>query len=264
MYNGISNGEFKKIIPPSDCPACGAELELRNDQLFCTGSSCSAKILKKIEHFAKTMKIKGLGEKTLDKLADFIEDIEDIYKLTPQILYPVVGEKIGEKLLSEIERSKTVDLATFVAAFSIPLFGSTAASHLSKLDFEFLEEITYKDLRSIGIGDKAATNFINWLATEWVDKYCNLPVSYSKSSSAPAADLGTVVITGTFEVPRTVLADTLKSYGFDVKDSVSSKTKYLLLGGSKGTSSKATKAKQLNVTIVTSVEELINKAKFLE
>jgi NAD-dependent DNA ligase len=206
------------------------------------------------------MKIKGLGEKTLEKLDDYINDIVDIYELTPEILYPIVGEKVGAKLLQEIDKSKTVYLATFIAAFSIPLFGNTAASQLSRIDFEYLEEITYKDLRSVGIGDKAAINFIDWLQKDWIDKYCNLPISIIKSSKAPAKQLGTVVITGTFEESRNVLGDRLRQLGFDVKDSISSKTKFLLVGGNKGQTSKTMKAQQLNIEIVYSVEELLQKA----
>lgn len=259
MYNSISNSEYTKIIPPTNCPSCDSVLELVNSQLFCRSFFCPAKSLKKIEHFAKTMKIKGLGQKTIEKLS-FLEDISDIYELNAQNLVPVVGEKIAEKLLQEIEKSKTVDLATFIAAFSIPLFGSTAASSLSKIDFEYLEEVTYKDLRSVGIGDKAACNFIDWLQEEWVDKYCNLPVKFLKSSKSPASALGTVVITGTFSESRNVLGNTLSQYGFDIKDSISSKTKFLLVGESKGISSKVKKAEQLNIMIVYSVEELLQKA----
>lgn len=260
MYNGISNVKYTKIIPPVECPSCGSELELVNDQLFCKASFCPAKTLKKIEHFCKTMKIKGLGEKTLEKLEDYINDIQDIYSISLESLSLVIGDKISVKLIQEIERSKTVDLATFIAAFSIPLFGNTAASQLSRIDFEYLEEITYKDLRSVGIGDKAANNFIDWLQTDWLDKYCNLPVTITKSSKAPTNQLGTVVITGTFEESRKVLGDRLRQMGFDVKEAISAKTKFLLVGGSKGQSSKTMKAKQLNIEIVSSVEELLQKA----
>lgn len=259
MYNSVMNSELKDIIPPSTCPSCGSDLEWVNDQLFCNNDNCLAKSSKKIEHYAKTMKIKGLGEKTIEKL-ECLTDISDIYRLTPELLYPAVGEKVGDKLLQEIEKSKTVDVATFIAAFSIPLFGSTAASTLSRIEFDFLEEITYKDLRAVGIGDKAATNFINWLQQEWIDNYCNLPIKIIKSPKAPVSSLGTVVITGTFSESRAVLADKLRQLGFDIKDTVSSKTKYLLSGEDKGNkSSKVKKAEQLNIIIVSSVEELIQK-----
>lgn len=259
MYNSNSNVKLIKITQPTNCPSCDSVLELVNAQLFCKNSLCPARSLKKIEHFAKTMKIKGLGEKTIEKLST-LEDIADIYLLTPEVVFPVIGEKLGEKLLFEIEKSKTVDLATFIAAFSIPLFGSTAAAALSKLDFKDLEEVTYEDLRSVGIGDKAASNFLEWVDAEWIDKYCFLPVTPTKSAAIKASSLGTVVITGTFDEPRNVLGETLRQLGFDIKESVSSKTKFLLVGESKGISSKEKKAKDLNIQIVYSLEELLTKA----
>lgn len=249
--------EMRVINPPTQCPSCASTLELVNDQLFCRNSNCSAKCLKKLEHFAKTMKIKGLGEKTLEKLAEYdICDIPDIYTLSSELLFSIVGEKVGIKLLDEINKSKTIDLATFIAAFGIPLFGNTMANKLNSIEKD-LEDITYEDLRAVGIGDKASSNFIDWVENEWIPNYSKLPIIIKKSSNGPKQSLGTVVITGTFDKSRKVLEEELRNHGFDVKESVSSKTKYLLKGEGKP-SSKEKKAKDLNISIVYSIEELLN------
>ena len=58
---------MKKIEIPVNCPVCDSKLELVQDQLFCRNSSCDAQVQGKLEHFAKTMKIKGLGPRTIDK-----------------------------------------------------------------------------------------------------------------------------------------------------------------------------------------------------
>ena len=63
-----------KIMPPANCPSCGSILEWKNDQLFCVSHSCQTKVYKRVEHFAKTLRIKGLGPKTVEKLA--LKDIE--------------------------------------------------------------------------------------------------------------------------------------------------------------------------------------------
>ena len=60
--------EMKEIIPPTNCPSCNDELVWEKDQLFCHNTKCSGKTSKKIEHFASTLKIKGLGPRTVDKL----------------------------------------------------------------------------------------------------------------------------------------------------------------------------------------------------
>ena len=73
---------LREIVPPTNCPACNSELEFVNDQLFCLEYSCSAKSAKRLEHFAKTLKIKGLGPSTIDRLGLF--DYDDIYSLIPR------------------------------------------------------------------------------------------------------------------------------------------------------------------------------------
>ena len=52
---------FAEILPPTQCPSCDSVLEWVNDQLFCRNRACPAQNSKAVEHFAKTIKIKGLG-----------------------------------------------------------------------------------------------------------------------------------------------------------------------------------------------------------
>ena len=49
---------MREILIPTHCPACNAELTWRNDILYCENSNlCPAQSTKKVEHFAKTLKI---------------------------------------------------------------------------------------------------------------------------------------------------------------------------------------------------------------
>ena len=122
---------LREIVPPTNCPACASELEFVNDQLFCISTSCSAKSAKRLEHFAKTLKIKGLGPSTIDRLG--LDDYDDIYCLSQvEISSLLASEKLGEKLHTEIQNSKSVDLITLLPAFSIPLIGSSATNKLAK------------------------------------------------------------------------------------------------------------------------------------
>jgi NAD-dependent DNA ligase len=117
---------MKQIIPPSNCPACMLDLVWEKDQLFCHNTTCSGKTSKKIEHFAKTLKIKGLGPRTVEKLQ--IDSIFDLYELPLEIMIDALqSEKLAVKLSREIESSKTVDLVELLPAFSIKLIGNTAS-----------------------------------------------------------------------------------------------------------------------------------------
>ena len=69
----------KQIIPPELCPSCDSSLVWENDILYCRNTECSAKNAKMVEHFARTLKIKGLGPKSIEKLG--LENISDIYSM---------------------------------------------------------------------------------------------------------------------------------------------------------------------------------------
>ena len=70
---------MQTITAPSTCPSCGSKLELSFPLLYCRNPSCGDQSSKKIEHFAKTLKIKGLGPATIDSLA--LESLNDIYSM---------------------------------------------------------------------------------------------------------------------------------------------------------------------------------------
>ena len=91
---------MRDILPPTNCPACNSELVYRNDQLFCEDSNCSAQWDKKVQHFASTLKIKGLGPATLDKLQ--IQEYEELYNLTASQIQERLGsQRLAEKLKTE-------------------------------------------------------------------------------------------------------------------------------------------------------------------
>ena len=58
----------KTITPPKNCPSCNSVLKWVKDQLFYMNDRCPTKNSKLVEHFAKSLRIKGLGPKTVDKL----------------------------------------------------------------------------------------------------------------------------------------------------------------------------------------------------
>ena len=139
---------------PTNCPACNSLLETVKDILYCRNESCSAKSSKKIEHFAKALKIKGLGKATIEKLD--LQDFHDIYSLSQEEIVEILGsEKLGEKLFVEIENSKSANLTTLLPAFSIPLIGRSASQKLTRR-ISTIFEITYQKCVDSGLGPKEA------------------------------------------------------------------------------------------------------------
>jgi DNA ligase (NAD+) len=240
---------------PSTCPICASTLERVNDQLFCRNESCDAKTSKKLQHFVKTMKIKGLGEKTIEKLD--LTDIYDLYELSIEKLTSTVGEKIGTKLLNEIAQSKEANLSTFIQSFGIPLIGNSAATKLAKVT-DSLWKITEPMAKTAGLGEKATSNLLNWIKLNR-SKYEDLPIKTITSKVNKVEEKFSVCITGKLNdfSSRPKAKEFLETKGVKVLSSLSSKTDYLVCDQSQSTSSSFVKAKNLNIPIITMNELLI-------
>ena len=246
---------------PDVCPSCGTSLELINDQLFCNNTSCPAKNSKIVEGFAKTLRIKGLGPKTIEKL-DLV-CIEDIYELTEERIKTKLGsEKIASKLINEIELSKNANLQELLPAFAIPLFGSTASQKLCNT-ISHIEELTEKRCSEAGLGPKVTTNIRSWYNKEYKNRYKRLPFTWKADifEGIPIVDINEVVcISGRLKSYRTK-ADAkkvLEKFGFRVKDTLT-KDVTILINESGIESSKTKSAESKNIRIVTNLTQLIGE-----
>ncbi len=246
-----------KISPPTTCPSCGYKLEFSNDLLYCKNPDCEAKSAKAVQHFAKTAKIKGLGEVSIKKLN--IASIEEIYSLTEEQLTTSLGEKNGLKLKAEIEHSKQLPLELLLPAFNIPLIGKSAAEKLKEANVDF-SQLTLESLKQAGIGPKAANNLLDWYNDTFLEKYVELlPFSFefSKQSTKPTNNKGTVCITGKLKSFKTKseAEKALTEAGYIVKSSIT-KDVTILVNESGVESAKTEKARQSGVTIVTNLTNL--------
>lgn len=248
-----------KINPPTNCSCCDSLLVRIENQLFCRNVSCSAQINGKLQHFTKTLKIKGFGEKTIEKLQ--LGSLEELFYLDRDELVETLGsEKIADKLLEEIERSKVASLATVIASFSIPLIGKTAAQKLSQV-VTSIEEITPEICKKAGLGEKASNNLLMWLENEYAELKDYLPFKFSTHVvNQEIKDSEVICITGKLKSFKTKAEATtiLTSLGFQVSDSVTKNTTYLVDEDNKN-SSKRQKADEYNVMIITNLLDFINK-----
>ena len=251
---------MRQIIIPTHCPACNTELDIVNDQLFCRNPDCPAKSSKRIEHFVKTLKIKGLGKATIEKLD--LQDYHEVYSFTEEELISLLdSEKLGAKLFAEIENSKSADLTTLLPAFSIPLIGRSASNKLTK-KVSNISEITYEKCIDSGLGPKAASNLIDWLVNQFnSNEYYKLPFSFScEKISEVSYNKGVVCITGKLKSYPTKAAaqKVLQSHGFETKDNLT-KDVTILLNESGIESAKTNKAQQMNIKIYNNIKQLIKE-----
>lgn len=248
-----------RIEIPTNCPCCNYKLELVNDQLFCRNQACSAQLEKKVEHFCKTLGIKGMGSKTIEKLQ--LADITELYYLEQdQVCSAVNSERVGLKLLAEIERSRNADLATVLSAFSIPLIGRTASTKLCSV-VNHVDEINATTCKQAGLGDKATQNLLSWLETEFCEIRHFLPFSFRAEQTSTTAISGkNICITGKLSSFKTKAEayKQLEQLGYTVVESVTKTTNYLVDEEDKG-STKRKKAEQLGIKIITNLDTFIKE-----
>ncbi len=248
---------MKQIIPPTHCPSCMTELGWVKDQLYCNNSNCPGKTSKKIEHFASTLKIKGLGPRTVEKLQ--IVDLYDLYELPLEIMIEALqSEKLAVKLHREIENSKLADLVELLPAFSIKLIGNTASRKICSV-VKNIDEINEDTCAEAGLGPTATENLLDWLFEEFTNGYDRLPFKWQQLTKIESNDAskGVVCITGKLKSYKTKAAakQYLETMGYLVKSSLT-KDVTILVNESGIESAKTQAARDKGVLIITNLKEI--------
>jgi len=240
---------------PTICPSCSSTLVRRNEQLFCENQGCAGKEAQKIEHFAKTVKIKGLGPSTISKLK--IASISDIYSLSlEEMVERLDSVKIAGKVFEEIQRSKNCSLQELLPAFSIPLIGKTASEKLCMV-LDDLNNLSEDVCKQAGLGPKATRNLMSWFEVDYNTIYKELPFSF-KSEKTVKPSKGIVCITGKLKSFKTKseAEKLLINSGYSVKSTLT-KDVTILVNESGIESAKTKKARDSGISIVCNINQLI-------
>lgn len=255
----MDEGFMKKIVPPTECPACNSKLVWKNDQLYCVASSCGAKIQKRLEHWAKLLKIKGLGPASIKKLD--VRSIVQLYELEEDDFVSVLGSKIGQKVFAEVVNSRQAPLNLVLPAFGISLIGQSATEKLSSVISQ-LDELTEEKAREAGLGPKAVINLMSWFETYYLSARTMLPFDFKFQEKAKAltATKGVVCITGKLKSFKTKAEATkaLTEAGYQVKPSVT-KQVTILVNESGIESAKTQKAREAGVSVITTLSQLLGE-----
>ena len=245
-----------KIEIPKVCPCCSYPVTWVNDQIFCRNTACDAQLFKKIENFCKVLSIKGMGAKTIEKLN--LADITELFYLDRDEVVKVLGEKVADKLLNEIEKSKEAALDNVIAAFSIPLVGGTAGKKIATV-VTTIDDITQETCRIAGLGSKVTENLLNWINTDYQEMKEFLPFTFKGTVKITNTDSKKVCITGKLAgyKKKSDAEGALAAAGYTLVDSVTKTTDYLIDETGVG-SSKRDKAVQYGITIITSLNDFLN------
>lgn len=206
--------------------------------------SANANQSKMLEHFIKTMDIKGLGPSSVAKL-NFTHPL-DIYANSN---WDVLGAN-GKKVAEEVERSKTKPYETVLAALGIKGVGKTAAKKIvTKLpSFQQLRNIQHTQIKTIG--PATVDSVISWLDNneDWV---YTLPLQLTQDLTVTeiAGTVKKVCVTGKLDMTRNQLKDVLESKGFQVVTTVTNDC-YALISDGETSSSKYKTAVKKNIQVI--------------
>lgn len=268
---------------PSTCPICGSLTKVvkqnASEVLYCTNPHCKGKLLGLLTHFVSKagLDIKGLSEQTLELLIKIgaVNNFSDILSLRnwrdKLVRLPGLGEKSVDKLLKSIDDACTnTDPAHFISALSIPGIGLAQAKIIVK-KFKTIDEFvksapTYNFTYLEGFGDVLQNNIRSWFSDEANLRELSILCDGIRFSGTESLDSNnnsiqsngklagkTICVTGNVHIfkNRKELTDKAEACGAKISSSVSKNTDYLINNDVTSSSSKNTKAKALNVPIIT-------------
>ncbi|MFQ6020091.1 MAG: NAD-dependent DNA ligase LigA, partial [Dehalococcoidia bacterium] len=264
---GKRTGRERRFTMPKRCPVCGGEVYRPPGEAmsYCSNRACPAQTYRWLTHFVQrgAMDIEGLGEQWSYALLDkgLVEDPADLYYLTREQLLSLerMGPVLADKILANIEASKTQPLARLIFALGIRHVGGeiaeTLASHFGSLDA--LAAASLEALEAIpAVGPKIAESVYEYFRDERnrrvTEKLKRAGVRPERGR--PAAREGPLsglsfVVTGTLAaMPRSEAQALLERLGAVVSDSVTKKTDYLVVGESPG--SKLQKAQRYGTKLL--------------
>ena len=276
-HNGASANDN-----PEFCPICQAATTIQTsadgvENLVCTNPQCEGKLINKLDHFCgkKGLDIKGLSEKTLEKLIDWewVNDITDIPKLKEHraewISKPGFGQASVDKILKAIDdRLAEALLHAFISGLGIPLIGSRVSKQICEhietwKEFRDLinEDFDFTEWNGFGPEMNRALHEFDYTEADTIVEYITFKPKEHQDKTVKL-DSYIFVITGKLQnfKNRQELVDVIEAAGGKVASSVSSKTNYLINNDVNSTSSKNKKAKELNIPIITE-EELMEMLK---
>jgi DNA ligase (NAD+) len=275
------DGSERRIAPPRSCPSCAGLLE-RDDSgfVYCRNSQgCPAQQHRRLIHWAgrSAAEIDALGQSWLERFAErgLVERPSDLYAISRSDLigadgkprFEGMGERLADKVLGSIERSKNIGLRRALIGFSIPEASEGTAKRLCRAGYKSIEQVAAAPVEKLceveDIGPVVAASlhsFLNAPETKAEikklrDAGVNLDVldedRAPKSSDGAKLPLAgkTVVITGSLQgASRKEIEARVEAAGGKASSSVSAKTDLLVAGEKAG--SKLAKAEKLGVEVL--------------
>ncbi len=259
---------------PKVCPVCGGDVVRAEGEAItrCINTNCPARIKESILHFAArgVMDIDGMGEALVNQLVEsgLVKNVADIYRLTLDDLLKLerMGKKSAEKILANIDASRSKPLPRVLNGLGIPFVGERTAQLLANAfgDLDKIAQASEDELqRAEEVGPKVSQSIHRFfqerhnrdLIERFREERFQFHYAAAPKTGGPLSGI-TFVLTGTFPtLSREEATARIEAAGGKVASSVSRKTNFVVAGEEAGT--KLAKATALGV-------EVINEAALLE
>lgn len=261
-FLSVIKSSNRKFETPKNCPSCDTKLVEEDIWLLCPSLQCPAKQLEAILHWIKQVNIDDLSDKRLQEMISkkIVTKISDLYQLNENVLLSLdkVKEKLAQKIISNIAKTKSLNLITFLSAIGLEGISTTKAEKIVAYGFDSIDKILslrVSDLQEIeGFAEKSSQDIVRSLQEK--KSLIREILKAGVELRAPEIPQGGVLegmkfcITGTLSQPRAEIEATIKRHGGIIVSSVSKNTHYLVTNDSDPTSSKYIKAISLKIPIL--------------
>ena len=261
----VKPGSSRRPISCSSCPACGGGVHKDGPFMRCNDDECEGVLNKRIMKYIKKREIMFLGDSALDKLidADVVTCVRDLYFMTvDKMVKAGLGEAMSQKILEEVKKSMNVTLADLIGSLSIDLLGRSQAQNIVDGGISTLSQ--WKNLQPAdliklgGFQDVSAGRICNGLRKNWktIEELASIldvqegkipPKTHNKGKLSGLS----FCFTGAANKPRKELQRIVEDNGGIFADGVDSTLNYLVIADLNSTSSKAVKARKLNIKMIT-------------
>lgn len=189
-----------------------------------------------------------------------VKEIPDLYKMKAEDLEKMdkVKEKLSQKIIENIEKSKEADITTLLSSLGIT---GGAYNKCEKVvlagynSFEKIQGLTLEQLMEIeGFAQKSAQDFLDSLQSKMslINELMDLGFKLEAAQIRETQILGKkICITGALSEKRSVIEQNIRDLGGIVVSSVGKSTDFLVTNESEGSSSKYKKAQDLQIPIIT-------------
>ena len=194
-----------------------------------------------------------------------VKTIPDLYRLEASDLMKIdkVKDKLSNKLIESIQKTKQVDLITFLAALGLTGGAYSKCEKVVRAGFDSIQKIMNLSIEQLmkveSFAEKSATEFMNSLheKKDMIEELVEMGFEFSVEETRETKITGKkLCITGALTEKRPVIEDKIREGGGIVVSSVSKNTDILVTNETDPSSSKFKKALELKIKIITEAQLL--------